>query len=669
VHRDGRLKDAEALLATPGYVVSTDSDERAYLNACTAAQQAREQERAERAEAERIAQERELEQAKALAEAQRQRADEQAAARIRQRRFSWGLVALLALAVGTAFYALQQRDRARRQTVVALLGRMTAQAELLRARGGPVDASVMLAAEALARLAALGEPRAAADFALRSALASLPRTVREFDFPARRYQLDPSGRILVMRDPTVDTLGAYEMPDGRFRSCDASGIAAATGPAGIVAAPRQVVALSANGLWCVTRHRSDTAATAFELWSAEPLQRVASWVEHGEVAPTLVAVSDDGHWLAATRPDAARRAAASSLRLWNRSIGNEALRLQGAGFLGFAPDGRTFATTEGLWQLPAEPGAPANRLWRWKGVPQACVFSPAGDYVAIRMESEGAVESWSLATAEVASELRPPRGTLVALGDGGRAVVIVGQSETLLWDAWTDRERLRLLQAAEAAALDATDLIALVQDVGPTGLTRQRLVRLPVQGAAYAMARLPDGLDAQSVEALGADRGELHLTIRGEPAPTLLRWAPGPGHWVPEGGATQGSSPVAPDRRNGGTAEHRGRTLPPPAAAAGPLRIRIDKDRVIVLDAAGETAQIDVPVGLRLASVARDGRVLATLDMSDIAALHHTAPAELIAQVCERHPRPLPDALRRLLPADAAATDVCGRVPTPPTPR
>ena len=62
VHRNGRLKDAEALLATPGYVVSADSDERAYLNACIAAQQAREaavQEEQERRirDAERIAEE------------------------------------------------------------------------------------------------------------------------------------------------------------------------------------------------------------------------------------------------------------------------------------------------------------------------------------------------------------------------------------------------------------------------------------------------------------------------------------------------------------------------------------------------------------------------------------------------------------------------------------
>jgi hypothetical protein len=59
-----------------------------------------------------MAKERELEQAKALAEAQRQRADEQAAARSRQRRLSWGLVALLAMAVGIAVYALHQRGAA-----------------------------------------------------------------------------------------------------------------------------------------------------------------------------------------------------------------------------------------------------------------------------------------------------------------------------------------------------------------------------------------------------------------------------------------------------------------------------------------------------------------------------------------------------------------------------
>ena len=87
------------------------------------------------AEAERLAKERELEQAKTLAEAQRQRADEQTAARIRQRRLSWGLVALLLLAAGIAFYALQQRGAAEERGKLALSRQFAALAENERGQG------------------------------------------------------------------------------------------------------------------------------------------------------------------------------------------------------------------------------------------------------------------------------------------------------------------------------------------------------------------------------------------------------------------------------------------------------------------------------------------------------------------------------------------------------
>ena len=88
-------------------------DVSAFLRDSEAAHDAElEREGHRRAEAERTAKERELEQAKALAEAQRRRADEQAEASIRQRRLSWALGALLVLAVGAAFYALQQRGTA-----------------------------------------------------------------------------------------------------------------------------------------------------------------------------------------------------------------------------------------------------------------------------------------------------------------------------------------------------------------------------------------------------------------------------------------------------------------------------------------------------------------------------------------------------------------------------
>jgi hypothetical protein len=108
VHRNGRLKDAEALLATPGYVVSADSDERVYLNACTAAQQAREAAEKEEQErrirdAERIAEEQ-----KKAAEAQKSRADAEART---ARNSKIGLVTALVLFVATlvaAWFANQQ---------------------------------------------------------------------------------------------------------------------------------------------------------------------------------------------------------------------------------------------------------------------------------------------------------------------------------------------------------------------------------------------------------------------------------------------------------------------------------------------------------------------------------------------------------------------------------
>ncbi|MGH8572510.1 MAG: WD40 repeat domain-containing protein, partial [Gammaproteobacteria bacterium] len=87
-------------------------DAGAFLRHSEAAHAAELEQKHQRAEAGRMAKERELEQAKTLAEAQRQRADEQAAARIRQRRLSRALGALLVLAAVTAIYGWQQKGAA-----------------------------------------------------------------------------------------------------------------------------------------------------------------------------------------------------------------------------------------------------------------------------------------------------------------------------------------------------------------------------------------------------------------------------------------------------------------------------------------------------------------------------------------------------------------------------
>jgi hypothetical protein len=73
----------------------------------------------QQAEAERQARERELEHTKALAEEQRQRADDQAAAMMWQRRLIWGLVVVVGLAVGAAGFGWYQKLAAEEQASIA----------------------------------------------------------------------------------------------------------------------------------------------------------------------------------------------------------------------------------------------------------------------------------------------------------------------------------------------------------------------------------------------------------------------------------------------------------------------------------------------------------------------------------------------------------------------
>jgi len=113
VHRNGRLKDAEALLAMPGYVVSADSDERVYLNACTAAQGAREA-------AEKEEQERRIRDAEQIAEEQKKAA----AAQKGKTRVS--LIGL-AVAIVVAGVAVWQYFEATRQTHIATSRQLAAQ--------------------------------------------------------------------------------------------------------------------------------------------------------------------------------------------------------------------------------------------------------------------------------------------------------------------------------------------------------------------------------------------------------------------------------------------------------------------------------------------------------------------------------------------------------------
>jgi len=119
VHTGERLATAAALGQRPDFRKILGVEGNAYLDSCRERDERLRQEKETRDNAERIAKERELEQAKALADAQRQRADEQAAARGRQRRLIWALTGLLVLAGTAAFFAFKQTVIAERQTVIA----------------------------------------------------------------------------------------------------------------------------------------------------------------------------------------------------------------------------------------------------------------------------------------------------------------------------------------------------------------------------------------------------------------------------------------------------------------------------------------------------------------------------------------------------------------------
>ena len=103
IHRDGRLQDAEALLANSRFAMAEGSVERAYLDACGAAQRAREA-------AEKEEQERRIRDAEQIADEQRKRPETQ---RRSARRTRWLLLAvtLVAVLAGEQYWEAMQAAR------------------------------------------------------------------------------------------------------------------------------------------------------------------------------------------------------------------------------------------------------------------------------------------------------------------------------------------------------------------------------------------------------------------------------------------------------------------------------------------------------------------------------------------------------------------------------
>ena len=261
IHRDGRLQDAEALLANPRFTVPEGSVERAYLEACSAAQRAREA-------AEKEEQERRIRDAKKIAQ-----------------RTRIGLVVALVLMIAAAIAGLlawdqkgkaqhaeqEAKDQAKEATKQKLTAERAAQVAEARRLAADSGASLgkglpqqagLLAAEAIMATNKDGSV-APAEQALRDALGNLSGLgLAGHEGGIKAVAIDPQGRWLVTGsdDKTArlwDLQAADPSPDVRVLRGHEDRITA--------------VAIDPQGRWLVTGSE-DKTARLWDLQAADPNQ-------------------------------------------------------------------------------------------------------------------------------------------------------------------------------------------------------------------------------------------------------------------------------------------------------------------------------------------------------------------------------------------------------------
>lgn len=444
----------------------------------------------------------------------------------RTRRLAAGAISALVLltiaSVGAAIFALRQRDEALRQGTSALAGRLAAQADLLRERGGPVDTSALLATEALQRLQSIGERSLEVDLSVRRALALLPQRLGGFELrDGQTLQITPDGGHVTLH-ALADQVSARALPGGGLQGCDWQAIADARVALGL-SRSFLIRASTANGSHCATIELETAgragalpvcpgagqAATpeqpaaaglpSITLWQAQPLLCIAS-VPHAIGGHLRLLLSDDAAWMAITDRAQTGQAEAGAFRLWSRLRGADVLQQRGAEALAFGPDGRTIAASNGVWRLPAAAEAAALPLLAWPHPPFALAYSRDGRRLATRVDYEGEVTIWSLATGQAAPTTTPPAGVPLALSDDGRFLLLQGAGGTRLWDIEQGAERARLPYEGLAAAFAQSGItvVAADPDSAPTG----RALVLGLQPAGAALASV-DGAPGETVRWMG----------------------------------------------------------------------------------------------------------------------------------------------------------------------
>lgn len=553
-----------------------------------------------------------------------------------------GLVVLTIAALGAAWFAMRQRDEAVRQATIAQAGRLAAHADLLRERGGAVDASTMLAAEGVRLLDAIGERSLETDLALRRALALQPRRLGQFlGFDDDRFSVASDGRHFAVsttgHDPsTLDTSGA------RQGGCSFQAVRDRLAAEGHPSVSTHVTALTPDGGHCVSITYDSATTPEIRLWSASPLTELALVSHSGGPLPT-VSVSEDAQYLAIT--DAAPGRSSDTpgrLRVWSVSRRADVLRQEAASFVAFGPDRRLFAATDGVWRLPAAGEAMATRVVPWPRQPWQIRFSANGRVVATQDATSLAV--WDVASGKTTPlrETATRPGTLLAVHDDGRVLLITrpATAGAELWDAEAEDVAGTLAIEPMAAFFDRDDLVYMTDWKEPDDVLRQRRVVVLAQrlsSGASARTSVPAG---ETVQWLGLDGGQVTTLIDGETSLRLEVWTPATATRVVRA-RVDGPAPLARaisgDHRRVALGRPMGALVGPLAGAGEPHEVSLGGRPVdLVFDAVGDVLgatvgdrlevrrlrdggswQVTLPEGVQLAGLSGDGRWAAVVRQLD----------------------------------------------------
>ncbi len=339
------------------------------------------------------------------------------------------VVALMVIAVlGTVAFFIQRE--ANRQQTIAVARRLTSAAELQREQEpvepvdmGPVESSMLLATEAMRRLASVGFRSLETDIAMRRGLAVHPRRLpletREdiFFFEQIAFGLDGS-LVAAMKDPVAR--GVWDLESFKLRAFAAS------------QSDAQEVALSPDGrfLAVLGYNHLDGAVDIFDLKSPEPFARPFASLAAVR-GGSYVALAPNAAYLAVAGSDYDQKAGWGPgwTRIWQMSGRTRELpRLPSVSSPSFSPDGVYLAgVVDGraaVWTLErlGEVVDAAPTLSIGSGAAYV-LFSPDGKYLALQPQQDtGAVQIWSINDWTLLRQVK--RDGLLAVSPQGRYVAV-----------------------------------------------------------------------------------------------------------------------------------------------------------------------------------------------------------------------------------------------------